>query len=146
MPRLAGQDPGPGSAPARRAWPREARILKRSEFQQVYSRGRRHSTPLFAAFLLETASPGARVGITAPRALGNAVCRNRIRRRLREAVRLNFDRIGAGWNIVLNPRRAVLEVEFSALEREVSRLFRSLSKSKKESGQAAETPGGAESL
>lgn len=106
-----------------RKWPREARLLKRSEFQQVYSTGRRCSTPFFTAFLLKTEAQRSRVGFTTPRALGNSVRRNRIKRRLREAVRLHLAELGFGWDIVFNPRRAVLGADFGVLEREVARLF-----------------------
>jgi len=114
----------------RERWPRSARLLKRGEFQKVYTTGRRVSTPLFAAFLLRTESPTSRVGLTVSRALGGAVKRNRIRRRMREAVRKHYMEIGPGWNIVFNPRRTVLEAESQALEREVGRLFGTLRASK----------------
>lgn len=117
--------PAASENPGRRSWPRERRLLRRSEFEQVYSQGRRYSSPFFSAFLLKTGEPASRVGFTVPRALGKAVRRNRIRRRMREAVRLHLPEIGVGWNIVFNPRRAVLEADFAVLEQEVSRLFAS---------------------
>ncbi len=107
----------------RRSWPRQARLLRRSEFQNVYTRGVRYNSPFFSAFMLSTGAPATRVGFTAPRALGKAVARNRIKRRMREAVRLHWPEIPAGWDVVFNPRRSVLDAEFTRLEREVLRLF-----------------------
>jgi ribonuclease P protein component len=49
--------------------------------------------------------------------------RNRIKRRLREAVRLNLDRLGEPWNVVLQARKPALDADFTALMREVQRLF-----------------------
>ena len=58
-----------------------------------------------------------------PRALGKAVVRNRIRRRVREAVRLGLDRLSPQWSIVINPRRKALDAPVAELRREVERLF-----------------------
>ena len=49
--------------------------------------------------------------------------RNRIRRRVREAVRLNLERLNPQWSIVINPRRKALDAPMPDLEREVERLF-----------------------
>jgi len=106
-----------------RPWPRQARLLRRGEFQRVYSTGFRYSNPFFAAFVLKTGAPVSRIGFTAPRALGKATVRNRIKRRLREAARLHLPELEPGWDIVFNPRRAVLDAEFTRLEREVSALL-----------------------
>ena len=106
-------------------WPRAARLVKRSEFKQVYSKGKRWSGPLFVAFTLAIPGP-SRAGFTVPKALGKAVVRNRIRRRVREAVRRGWLAMPPGFEIVFNPRRAVLKAPFADLEREACRLFRSL--------------------
>jgi ribonuclease P protein component len=89
----------------------------------VYDKGTRYACPLFAAFTLAGESTGPRVGFTAPKALGNAVVRNRIKRRLREAVRLELESLNPEWSIVFNPRRKALDCGFSELQAEVRRLF-----------------------
>ena len=63
------------------------------------------------------------MGLTAPKAVGNSVIRNRLKRRLREAVRLNLSHLGPEWAVVFNPRKSALNVPFDALEREVNRVF-----------------------
>jgi ribonuclease P protein component len=67
--------------------------------------------------------PGPRIGFTTPRALGKAVVRNRIRRRMREAVRLELESLNSEWSIVFNPRRKTLDCQFTDLQTEVRRLF-----------------------
>jgi len=64
-----------------------------------------------------------RVGFTVPRALGTAVERNRIRRRMREAVRLNLGAAGSGVDIVIHPKRSALRAGFVELQGEVARAF-----------------------
>jgi ribonuclease P protein component len=65
----------------------------------------------------------ARFGFTLPRALGTAVERNRIKRRMREAVRTQLAAISSNWLIVFNPRRSALEAPFEELRRDVARIF-----------------------
>lgn len=110
--------------PQRFCFPKSARLLKSAEYRRIYQEGSKFAGPLFAAFYrrAEGGRP-ARVGYTTPRALGKAVVRNRIKRRLREAVRLQLAALGPGWEVVFNPRRAVLEADFSRLAAEVERLF-----------------------
>jgi ribonuclease P protein component len=107
-------------------WPKAARLLNRAGFQRVYHSGRRWSSPFFTAFALRNEEQGSRVGLTTPRALGKAVRRNRIRRRVREAVRRNFATLPSGWDLVLNPRGAAMQASFADLEATVQKLFREL--------------------
>jgi len=99
--------------------------LRSTDFRRIYDRGRKFTCPLFAAFCERNEEgAGPRIGFTTARALGKSVARNRIKRRVREAVRLRLDHLNPQWSIVINPRRKVLEAPFPELKREVERLFR----------------------
>ena len=63
------------------------------------------------------------MGFTVPRALGCAVVRNRLRRRVREAVRMHLELLSPQWSIVINPRRKAFDAPLPDLEREMERLF-----------------------
>lgn len=122
-----------GSASAAEAvsgcrFPKSCRLRKRSEFQRVYDQGKRWNCPLFSVVFAATATGLSRVGLTVPRALGKAVVRNRIRRRMREAVRQELWRLqpagnGKAWDFVFHPRKPVLNIPMSALRGEVERVF-----------------------
>lgn len=106
------------------SFPKSVRILRSADFGRVYHDGFRIAGPYFAAFCLHSAdTTGRKIGLTLPRALGNSVNRNRMKRRIREAVRLGLGQLEPGWEIVINPRRAAQDAAFEDLTREIERLF-----------------------
>ena len=110
-------------SPASREFPKTSRILKPSVFRKVYDQGTRMTCPFFAAFHLpDPALDGPLFGFTTPRALGKAVFRNRLRRRLREAVRIERHRFAPHSMLVFNPRRAMADVPLESLRKEVARV------------------------
>lgn len=68
----------------------------------------------------------SRFGISVKKALGDAVERNRIRRRIREIVRRNSSEIPPGWDIVIHPRNAMTRAVFASMEAELVGTLRSL--------------------
>ncbi|HLI62153.1 MAG TPA: ribonuclease P protein component [Terriglobales bacterium] len=115
----------PGSA-ARRGR-KSQRLLKRADFQRVYQKGRRQFTGNMTVFFLprEAGSAGGlRVGLTVGKILGGAVERNRIKRRMREAVRLSSAACEAPVDVIFHPRKNVLHLPFAELLREVVRGLR----------------------
>ncbi|MCL4402624.1 MAG: ribonuclease P protein component [Acidobacteria bacterium] len=104
--------------------------MRSKDFRRVYDYGEKYSGPYFAAFCLrESGLCGPRIGFTTPRALGMSVVRNRIKRRVREAVRLRLEQLNPQWSIVFNPRRKAFDAPFPELEREVEKVFRRCSAS-----------------
>ncbi len=112
--------------------PRTARLLKHSDFERVYKQGRRHFSRHFTLFYLarqsESLSAGPRVGFTVGKVLGGAVVRNRIKRRLREAVQLQRAALRMAADVVMNPKKSVLTLEFPVLVEEVGQAFETVAK------------------
>lgn len=81
---------------------------------------------------------GPRIGLTAGRVLGKAVERNRIKRRMREAVRHNLGGLQSNVDVVLHPRKSVLEMDFLSLDGEIGRVFAAIETSLKKELQKAD--------
>ncbi len=103
---------------------KSSRLRRHADFQRVYKQGRRQFAAHMTMFyLVREGGGGARVGLTVGRVLGGAVERNRIKRRLREAVRGNLAQLGAAIDVVINPKKSALTVDFETLKDEVVRAF-----------------------
>ena len=122
------------------------RLRRHGDYQRVYRSSRKRFGKQMSYFFLlrepqsttQNSRPhepphGPRVGLTVSRAMGNAVVRNRIKRRMREAVRRHLQLLQAPADIVLHPKKSVLEIEFTLLERDVAQVFETIQ-------QAADRP------
>jgi len=124
--QMASQDPEAGRARAPQPF---GRLRRRADFQRVSS-GRRKTS---AAFILQTAQQkeaageGPRIGFTVTRKTGGSVERNRIRRRLKEALRAAAPlEARADCDYVLVARREALTREFAALVADLRSAFEAL--------------------
>ena len=111
------------SAAAKLAYPRSCRIVRRADFDAVYRTGRRRSSASFLIFYRPNERGLSRFGMSVKKTIGGAVVRNRIRRRVREILRLNRQEIASGWDIVIHPRPAVLNANFGALTAELLKIL-----------------------
>jgi ribonuclease P protein component len=122
----ANRDAGKGAraTQASRKNPRSGRLLRHADFERVYKQGRRHfATHMTVFYLRRLEGDGMRVGFTVGRVLGDAVDRNRMKRRLRESVRLTRPAAAPAVDVVINPKKSVRTLEFSVLAGEVSKAF-----------------------
>jgi ribonuclease P protein component len=97
------------------------RIRRRPDFERVYNEGARISGRFMTVFLLATERPGSRFGVAATRKMGNAVERNRAKRLAREIFRRH--KLTAGYDIVVVPRREMLDAPFASLEADYDRAL-----------------------
>jgi ribonuclease P protein component len=98
-------------------------LRRRSDFSRVQRRGKRQVGPLFILLTAE-ARGGSRVGVTVSKGVGNAVVRNRLRRR----VKAILDRTAFGAppyrDVVLIARPGAGEADFAAVAAELGQLFK----------------------
>ena len=101
-------------------WPATRRLLRRADFLAVYKTGMRRGSPHFTLFgRLRPAGAGDRYGITVTRKLGNAVVRNRLRRRTREWLRRLPEAVPA-CDFVIHPRPRAADGAMSPLAEELA--------------------------
>jgi ribonuclease P protein component len=113
------------------SFPRDARLLKHADFQAVYKNGRKHFSGNMTAFYRQNdRAAGPRVGFTVGKVLGGAVVRNRIRRRMRSAVRQHLRELAAPLDLVLHPRKSVLTLKFAQLDAEIVQVFAAVQRGK----------------
>lgn len=118
------------------------RLRKHADYQRVYNSSRKQFSKQIAYFFaprpaagpdgapLRNATPETpRIGLTVPKALGKAVDRNRIKRRMREAVRASLPELALPVDVILHPRRTVITQPFPELQRDVAAIFRIIQRS-----------------
>ena len=87
----------------------------------MYRRGRPYRSDLLIMRALRTNEPITRFGLTTSKAIGNAVTRNRVRRRMREAIgSLGF---ASGWDIVFNSRVQIAQASYAQIREAMSKLL-----------------------
>jgi ribonuclease P protein component len=117
------------------------RLRKHSDYQRVYKASRKQFAKQMTYFftlrpqlgqdgtpLRDAEESTPRVGLTVGKVMGKAVDRNRIKRRMREAVRKNIASLSLPVDVVLHPRRSVIDLDFAVLDREVAQVFRMIQK------------------
>jgi ribonuclease P protein component len=104
-----------GAPPGGERLPRSLRLRRRKEFLRIQRLGVKVSSHPILALALENPWGVTRVGITISSKVGNAVVRNRIRRRLREIFRTHREHLPRGIDLVLIATPRAPEADFSAL-------------------------------
>ena len=107
-------------------------IKLNSDFRRIYAKGKSAVSPGAVVYCRKNKLGTNRTGYTVSRKLGKAVVRNRVRRRLREIVRLNSGKLRQGYDLIVVARARALEMDYHKLERDVLSCFDRLSLLKKE--------------
>ncbi len=102
---------------------RKFRLRRSSDFKRVRQTGKAYTHPFVVLSVLPNQVDQLRIGITASKAVGSAVERNRAKRRLRAVVDGLLPRLRAGWDVVLIARKPALTADFGDLSQSVRELM-----------------------
>ena len=104
---------------------RDRRVRKKSEFDRAFEHGRRLTVAHFVVvFALRADGAGpSKLGLVVSRKAGNAVVRNRIKRRCRESFRRAASTLPTGVDILLIPRPGAHELDFATIDAELGEAF-----------------------
>src|SRR5438874_5430557 len=102
---------------------RRSRLLRSADFDRTLRSGRRAASEYAAVFVSDNEVGRPRVGLAVSRKLGNAVARNRVKRRLRELVRPLLTRAEGGRDVVIVARARAVDAEFTRLRQEMEMLW-----------------------
>lgn len=92
-------------------------INKNKDFLYLYRKGRTIVCKYAVIYVKENKRPYNRLGITAGKKVGNAVCRNRAKRVIRQAYRENEAKLPLGIDMVIVARAAICDIKSDVLSK-----------------------------
>ena len=98
-------------------------LKSNGDFRRMYAKAGSTAGSCVVLFLRRNRKGFSRLGLTVSSKLGNAVHRNRMRRRMKEAYRLIEVTLPSGYDIVLVARSGAYHAPFKELQLEIARLF-----------------------
>lgn len=107
---------------------KEYRLTRREDFNKVYRHGKSAANHQFVVYVLNRYSgqtgDGFRLGISVSKKVGNAVVRNRLRRRIKEIVRLNREKLVSRKDFILIVRKPAAEMEYAEMEKSILHVLK----------------------
>ena len=99
------------------------RIRENERFQEIRQKGKSFSDRYLVLSFLPNTLPYSRFGFVVTSRLGSAVVRNRIKRQLRECIRLRMNTIQPGWDVVIIARQAIKDADYHTMDAGCARLL-----------------------
>ena len=99
-------------------------LKRHKEFRYTYRAGRSQSGSLFTMVYARSRSETVRIGFSVSKRIGNAVQRNRAKRRMRACISPMIGRLRGGCNLIVIAKPAVLDAPFSELSDQMETLLK----------------------
>ena len=99
-------------------------LKRHKEFRYTYARGRAQSTPLCTLVYAKSRSETVRIGFSVSKRVGNAVRRNRAKRRMRACVTPMVPNVTGGYNVIFVAKAGVPDAPFAELGKQMETLIR----------------------
>lgn len=100
------------------------RLTKNLEFIHVYKTGRRLTSPFFTMYIKKNDLNFSRLGVSVSKKVGKSVVRNKIKRRIKEIIKTNYDDIRKGYDIVISVRPKATQLDFKTMNQELKSLMK----------------------
>lgn len=107
------------------------KIKENRDFRRAYNRGKSFVSPYFVVYIGKNRYGKARLGITAGKKIGNAVCRNRAKRVIYAAFRACEQKLPLGYDFVIVARTRILSVKSTVVARSLEKILDSFENTKK---------------
>ncbi|HHV38366.1 MAG TPA: ribonuclease P protein component [Tepidimicrobium sp.] len=100
------------------------RLRSNKDFKTVYRKGKSYWNRNIGIYIMENNLENSRIGFSITKKFGNSVIRNRTRRRISEICRQNFDNIKKGYDIIIIPRKNVVDISYRQLKSAIFHIFK----------------------
>jgi len=100
------------------------RLRKNMEFKKVYKSGKNYWNRNLILYVKKSGLEESRIGVSITKKVGNAVTRNKLKRRIREIHRENLTSIKKGYDLIIIPKKNAVDLSFKELESAIRHIYK----------------------